>query len=155
MSFIKRRVRCYYGGGAGKERKACNLQRLWDLNSASTSPMAPRQLMSDFRQSGQSGNERECKQTLKNMWKHAPRVMTSLLMSSPPMSISHRLFRCRYSNSRDVIASYPSLPRRTCSQAKSCCTDWTLITARIRMLRNKGNGERSNITYFETGESCR
>ena len=34
--------------------------------------------------------------------------MTSLLMSSPPISISHRLFRCRYSNSRDVIASFPS-----------------------------------------------
>ena len=34
--------------------------------------------------------------------------MTSLLMSSPPISISHRLFRCRYSNSRDVIANSPS-----------------------------------------------
>ena len=34
--------------------------------------------------------------------------MTSLLMSSPPISISHRLFRCRYSNSRDVVASFPS-----------------------------------------------
>ena len=50
--------------------------------------------------------------------------MTSLLMSSPPISISHRLFRCRYSNSRDVVASSPSfsrpaarVPRRACSQA--------------------------------------
>ena len=34
--------------------------------------------------------------------------MTSLLMLSPPISISHGLFRCRYSNSRDVIASFPS-----------------------------------------------
>ena len=34
--------------------------------------------------------------------------MTSLLMSPPPISISHRLFRCRYSNSRDVVASSPS-----------------------------------------------
>ena len=34
--------------------------------------------------------------------------MTSLLMSSPPISISHRLFRYRYSNSRDVIANSPS-----------------------------------------------
>ena len=34
--------------------------------------------------------------------------MSSLLMPSPPISISHRLFRCRYSNSRDVIASSPS-----------------------------------------------
>ena len=30
--------------------------------------------------------------------KHLPRVMTSLLMSSTPISISHRLYRCRYSN---------------------------------------------------------
>ena len=36
--------------------------------------------------------------------------MTSFLMSSPPSSISHRLFRCRYSNSRDVVASSPSFP---------------------------------------------
>ena len=34
--------------------------------------------------------------------------MTSLLMSPPPISISHRLFRCRYSNSRDVVASSPA-----------------------------------------------
>ena len=29
-------------------------------------------------------------------------------MSSPPISISHRLFRCRYTNFREVIASSPS-----------------------------------------------
>ena len=51
------------------------------------------------------------RQTLKNTWKQAPRVMTSLLMLSPPISISHRLFRCRYSNSRDVVASFPSFSR--------------------------------------------
>ena len=34
--------------------------------------------------------------------------MTSLLTSSPPISISHRLFLCRYSNSSDVVASSPS-----------------------------------------------
>ena len=37
-----------------------------------------------------------------------PRVMTPLLRSSPPInSISHRLFRCRHSNSRDAVASSP------------------------------------------------
>ena len=36
--------------------------------------------------------------------------MTSLIMSSPPISISHRLSRCRYSNSKDVVASSPSFP---------------------------------------------
>ena len=39
--------------------------------------------------------------------------MTSLLMSSSPIRISTRLFRCRYSNSRDVVASCPSFSRRT------------------------------------------
>ena len=42
----------------------------------------------DFRQSTRSGIERECK---KNIEKHVPMVMTSLLMSSPPISISHLL----------------------------------------------------------------
>ena len=52
--------------------------------------------------------------------------MTSLLMPSPPISISHRLFQCRYSNSRDVVASSPSfsdpaarVPQRACSQARA------------------------------------
>ena len=51
--------------------------------------------------------------------------ITSLLMSSSPISISSRLFRCRYSNFRDVIASSPSFcrpaaraPRRARSHAK-------------------------------------
>ena len=51
--------------------------------------------------------------------------MTSLLMSSPPISFLTRLFRCRYSNSRDVVASSPSFfrpaaraPRRTYSFIK-------------------------------------
>ena len=69
----------------------------------------------DFCQSVQSGNKHECKQTLKNM---------SLLMSSPLISISHWLFQCRYSNSRNVVASSPSFshpttrsPQRACLQA--------------------------------------
>ena len=41
---------------------------LWNLNSNSNSPVAPRRLeQPDFCQSAQSRNERECKQTLKNM----------------------------------------------------------------------------------------
>ena len=50
--------------------------------------------------------------------------MTSLLISSPLIRISHRLFRCRYSNSWDTVASSPSfsrpaarVPRRAYSQA--------------------------------------
>ena len=63
-----------------------------------------------------------CKQTLQ---KHVPRLMTSLLMSSPPISILHRLFLCRYSNFGDVVASSPSFScstkrvlRRACSWAR-------------------------------------
>ena len=62
----------------------------------------------------------------KNRENYVPRVMTSLLMSSAPISIWHPRFRCRYSNSRDVpvVASPPSFsrpaaraPRRAYSQA--------------------------------------
>ena len=45
--------------------------------------------LSDFRQSAESGNERDCKQTLKNTCRG---VMRSLLMSPTPISISLRLF---------------------------------------------------------------
>ena len=49
----------------------------------------------------------------KESEKHVPRVMTSLLMSSPPISISHRLFRCRINfqrGSRKFSFLFP--PRR-------------------------------------------
>ena len=70
--------------------------------------------LSDFRQSEQSTNERECKPTLKHMWK----------MELTWISISHWLFRCRYSDSRDVVAGSPSFScsttrapnRRACSR---------------------------------------
>ena len=85
----------YSGGGAGKGRRACNyVSGIW------IPPSIPLWLPVDWAVrlppiSARSGNECECKQTLKNTWKHAPRVMTSLLMSSPSISISHRLSRCR------------------------------------------------------------
>ena len=63
---------------------------------------SPSTELSDFRQSARSGNEHKCKQTLENTWKHVSRVMTSKLMSSPPISISHR-----HLNSRDVVALFP------------------------------------------------
>ena len=47
--------------------------------------------------------------------------MTSLLMSSLPISTSHRLFRCRYPTSRDAVVSSPSssrAPRRVCLRAR-------------------------------------
>ena len=62
---------------SGKGRRSSLQLRLWNLNS----PISA------------------------NIKIHVPRVMTSSLMSSPPISISHRLLQCRYSNSRDVVAS--------------------------------------------------
>ena len=61
------------------------------------------------------------KRKLARMWinikKHVLRVLTSLLISSPPISISHRLFRCRYSNSSDVVASSPSFSRQSAPES--------------------------------------
>ena len=58
--------------------------------------------------------------------------MTSQLMSSRLINISHRLFRCRYSNSRGYVASSPSFSRpatralhRACWQA--ICTQACLV----------------------------
>ena len=82
----------------GKRKESLQL-RLWNLNSTCGSPSTE---LSDFRQSTRSGNERECK--------HVPRVMMSSLMSSPSITISHRFFRCRYSNSRDELQALPPFP---------------------------------------------
>ena len=93
-------------------------------------------VLSDFRQLGRGGNECEGKQTLT---RHKPiKGMTSLLMSSPPISISLRLFRCRYPNSRDVVARSPSFsrpatraPRRAFSQAIARLTS-RVITSSVK-----------------------
>ena len=92
----------------GGKRKESFLLRLWNLNSTSNSPVVPRRLSCQI-----SANrcEAETSANVKNIEKHVPRVMTSLLMSSPPISISHRLFRCGYSNSGDVVASSRSFSR--------------------------------------------
>ena len=58
------------GGWAGKGRRAGNyVSGIWILP-----PIPLSTELSDFRQSVQRGSECGCKQTLKNMWKHAPRV---------------------------------------------------------------------------------
>ena len=80
--------------------------------------------LSDFHQSARSGKDCECKQTLK---RKVPRVVTLLVVSSTPISILHRPFWCRYSNSRDVVASSPSfsyptarVPQRAYLQVTPC-----------------------------------
>ena len=83
--------------------------RLWNLKSTSNFPVAPRRLSCQI-----SANQRDA-ETNANVNKHwkkqVPMVMRSLLMSSPLISISHRLFRRRYSNSRDVVPVSPSFSR--------------------------------------------
>ena len=108
--------------------------------------------LSDFHQSAQSGNQHECKHTLKNTWKHAPWVMTSLLMSSLPISILHWHFRCTYSNSRDIVASSPSFscpatnaPWRACSRATR--EDFSQLQTYILQAKLKGAW---SLTIFYT-----
>ena len=83
--------------------------------------------------------KRKGRKSWTNIEKHVPRVMMSLLMSSPPISISHRLFRCRYSNFRDAVASSPSfsraaasVPRRAPSQA-TFLIKWNTWTVNVRI----------------------
>ena len=66
--------------------------------------------------------------------------MTSLLMSYSPITILHRLFPCRYSNSRDVVESASSTsrptaraPRRACSHANrlQALAPWTRLSNRF------------------------
>ena len=66
--------------------------------------------------------------------------MTSLLMSYSPIIISHRLFPCRYSNSRDVVESAFSssrpaarAPLRACSHAYrlQALAPWTRVSNRF------------------------
>ena len=112
-------IRGALAAGRGEKRRACNTSLEFDIPppiTLSSGYGSPSTKLSDFRQSVWSGKERECK--------HVPRIITSLPMSSPPISISHRLFRSRYSNSRNVVASSPPFsrpvvraPQRPCSQA--------------------------------------
>ena len=83
---------------AGREREGELQLRLWNLNSISNYPLA-RSRLSNQRETESSAHVKN------NIEKHVPRVMTSFLMSSPPISISHR---CRHSNSRRAVASSPS-----------------------------------------------
>ena len=80
-------------GQQGGKRKVSLQIRLWNLNFHLQCPGgSPSIELSGFIQSARRGNEREC---IRNIEKHVPRVLTSLLMSSPPISTSHRHFRCR------------------------------------------------------------
>ena len=103
------RARCpgCSGGGAKKGGRACNyVSGIW------IPPPFPLRLPVDCTvRFPPISAKRKWARMYTNIEKHVPKVMTSLLMSSPPISISHRLFRCRHSNSRDAVASCPSFSR--------------------------------------------
>ena len=135
-------------GGKRKERLQL---RLWNLNFASNFPVAPCQLSCQISANRHEAETSANEQTLKSTWKHVPRVMRSLLMSSPPISTSHRLFRCRYLNSRDVVAIYPfsshpgELARRL---PKIQRFDMSLTVKRFLTTFLKGSSYMYNYTWF-------
>ena len=70
-------------------------------------------------------------------------VMMSLLMSSMPISISHPLFQCKYTHSRDVVVSCPSFccpaaraRQRACLQAQAIVLDDSRVTYRESKIGN-------------------
>lgn len=82
---------------AGREKESLQL-RLCNLNSASNYPMTPRRLTCEiFANQRETETNAKCKQT----WKNAQRVMTSLVMSSAPISLLHRKNRYRSLHCRD------------------------------------------------------
>ena len=108
-----------FGGWVEKGRGACHhVSGIW------IPPSIPLWLPINWavNPSEQKKWEVERAQMETNIEQYVPRVMTSLLMSSPPISISHRLFQCRYSNSRDVIASSPFFSRPTARAPRTACS---------------------------------
>ena len=103
---------------AGKRKDSSQLS-LWNLNSTPNSPVAPVGLSCQI-----SPNQRKAEMSA-NVNKHwKTRAKGNDITNVISVSISNRLFQCRYSNSRDVVASSPSFscptarsPRRGCSPA--------------------------------------
>ena len=90
-----------------------------------------------------------------------PRVITPVLLSYPPINISHRFFRWIYLNSRDVVASSRSVPaplsartpRRACSQVNQPSPlDSTGALLQILSIRGKKNSKLfTNRKRFKIG----
>ena len=116
------------GGGAGKGRRACN------LNSISNS--IPLWLPIDWAvRFLPISAKRKRAQMLTSSEKHVPTIMTSLLSSSQ-ISISHRLFQLPDQVHVHVVASSLSssrpaarAPRRACHQARyHRLSDWLTLS---------------------------
>ena len=117
------------GGGAGKGRRACNLN--------STSNSIPLWLPIDWAvRFLPISAKRKRAQILTNSEKHVPTIMTSLLTSSSQISISHRFFQLPDQVHVHVVASSLSssrpaarAPQRACSQARDYrLSDWLTLS---------------------------
>ena len=114
------------GGRAGKGRRACNyVVGIW------IPPPIPRWLPVDWavRFLPISVKQKQARMKTK-IEKHVPRVT-----SSPPISISHWLFRCRYSNSKDVVASPPSFSRPSTWASRRACLQARALIVLVNGLR--------------------
>ena len=91
--------------GTENRRRACNyVSEIWILRWLPVSTD-----LSDFRRSVQSGNECKCK---KNIIWNVPRVMTSLLMSSPPINSTPHWLSQHSNSSRSSRFSFLFTPHR-------------------------------------------
>ena len=91
----------------GKGGRVCKYVSLWNLNS----PVAPRRVSCQI-----SANQREAETSANENkhWKHVPRVMTSLLMSSPSNQLcasnfSMQIFKIRWRSCK-LSLSFPATP---------------------------------------------
>ena len=81
---------------------------------------SPSTELSDFRQSAQSGNERECKQTRAK----GNGVITNVISAKQHFALA---FWCGYSNSRDVVASSSSFSRPVAKASWRACLQATQL----------------------------
>ena len=91
---------------------------LWNLNSTSNSPVAPCQISCQI-----STNQRKAEMSgsVKKHWKTHTKgndIITNVISTNQHFSW---LFRCRYSNSRDVVASSPSFSRSAARAPQRAC----------------------------------
>ena len=107
-----------------------------------------------------SANQREAEARtsakVNKHWKTSAKSNDVIPLSSPPISISHRFFRQRCSNSRDVVASSPSvlapLPERPEELARRLI-NLPHLTAQEPYFKSFQSGEKkilNSILYTNT-----
>ena len=120
---------------SGKRKESLQLH-LWNFDSSSNTPVAPRRLSCQIATNQRKG---ETSANINKHWKTRPKgndVITNVI------SAKHRLFRFRYSNSRDAVASCPSFScpaakayRKACSQASRDTASLGFVEMLLEMTR--------------------